>query len=225
MQLAKPHVDVGLVTDCKEAMLDFWQGPVGLPFEELLPTGGGNHQHRHGLNGSVLKLNHRRDPLPVVGPSGYRELLIAREGLLDRRDLVDPDGNRVALLPEGTGGITGIGMRVAVRDLAAQASFYVDALGLEALGARTFRCGDTLLVIEPDPDASVDVSIAGRGYRYLTIQVRDCELEHRRALEHGAREGAPPRRMGDVAVFSMVRDPDGNWIEISQRRSLTGSLD
>jgi hypothetical protein len=31
--------------------------------------------------------------------------------------------------------------------------------------------------------------------------------------------------LGDVAYISFVRDPDGNWIEISQRKSITGSLD
>ena len=34
-----------------------------------------------------------------------------------------------------------------------------------------------------------------------------------------------PVRLGDVAYISFVRDPDGNWIEISQRKSITGSLD
>ena len=29
---------------------------------------------------------------------------------------------------------------------------------------------------------------------------------------------------GDVARISFVRDPDGGWIEISQRASLTGAL-
>jgi lactoylglutathione lyase len=32
-------------------------------------------------------------------------------------------------------------------------------------------------------------------------------------------------RLGDVASISFVRDPDGNWIEVSQRKSITGSLD
>jgi lactoylglutathione lyase len=28
-----------------------------------------------------------------------------------------------------------------------------------------------------------------------------------------------------VARISMVRDPDGNWMELSQRASITGSLE
>jgi hypothetical protein len=30
--------------------------------------------------------------------------------------------------------------------------------------------------------------------------------------------------MGEVAVISFVRDPDGNFIELSQRASLLGGL-
>ena len=59
MELAKPHFDVALLTNQRDAMLAFWQQEVGLPFEELLPTGGGNQQHRHAMNGSVFKLKRR----------------------------------------------------------------------------------------------------------------------------------------------------------------------
>ena len=72
-------------------MCAFWQDRVGLPFEELLPTGGGNHQLRHGMNGSVFKLNHARDPLPGAGPSGFRTLWIARADCRDEERLEDPE--------------------------------------------------------------------------------------------------------------------------------------
>ena len=65
----------------------------------------------------------------------------------------------------------------------------------------------------------------GIGFRYLTIQVFDVVGEHRALLARGASEGFAPRRLGDVAAISFVRDPDGNWIEISQRKSITGSLE
>lgn len=32
-------------------------------------------------------------------------------------------------------------------------------------------------------------------------------------------------RLDDFAKFSMIRDPDGDWIELSQRAELVGSLD
>ena len=225
MRLAKPCVDVGLMAAGPIApMLRFWQDEVGLPFEELLPTGGGNHQHRHGLNGSVLKLNHAREGVPEAPPTGLRELWIARPGLAAERALRDPEGNRVRLVPPGTRGVEGIGLRMAVRDPAAHAAFYRDALQLEELAPDTFACGSTRLLLERDPSAGADATIRGPGYRYVTVQVFDCDGEHARILATGGREGGPPRTLGDVARFSFVRDPDGNWIEISQRKSLTGSL-
>src|SRR5438270_336429 len=112
MNLAKQHIDVGLFTDNAAPMLEFWQQRVGLAFEETLPLGGGVLQHRHAMNGSVLKLNASRDPLPAHPISGYRDLLIAREGLEKPVPLVDPDGNRVTLIPPGHHDITGIAIRV-----------------------------------------------------------------------------------------------------------------
>jgi len=226
MELAKPHVDVGVFTDALEASLAFWQDDVGLPFEELLPTGGGNRQHRHGMNGSVLKLNHPRGGLPAdASPSGYRALWIARPGLAAPRALRDPHGASVRLVPPGTEGVTGIGVRVGVRDPDAQRRFYVEGLGMRERVPGVLQCGDSLLFVEHAPDAVGDVPMVGRGFRYLTIQIRDCAAVHAAVLAGGGREGAAPRRLGDVAIISMVRDPDGNWIELSQRASLTGSLD
>jgi lactoylglutathione lyase len=223
MRLAKPQFDVGLMVRQLDPMLAFWQREVGLRFEQRLPTGGGNHQHRHAIHGSIMKLNASRDPQPETPPSGYCELWIARAGERDRA-LVDPDGNRVRLVAPGERGVVGIAMRVGVRDPDRHAAFYRDALGLEADAAGVFVCGSSRLFVEPDAEAPDDASIRGKGYRYLTIQVHDCDAETDRALRGGASLGAPPRTHGDVARFSMVRDPDGNWIEISQRRSLTGAL-
>ncbi len=224
MKLAKPHVDVGLRVRHAEAMLAFWRDEVGLEFEELLPTGGGNQQHRHAMNGSVLKLNVSREPAPDAPATGYRELWIADPGLSEVRALVDPDGNRVARVPSGHQGVVGIGVRLTVRDVEAQARFYREALELESVGDATFRCGDSLFFLEEDASASGDSSIGGTGYRYVTIQVFDCDAATDHALAHGARLAAPARTLGDVARFSMIRDPDGNWIELSQRKSLTGEL-
>jgi catechol 2,3-dioxygenase-like lactoylglutathione lyase family enzyme len=225
VNLAKPHIDVGLFTNALEPMLAFWQEVVGLAFEEVLPLGDGQRQHRHAMNGSVFKLNHSRDPLPATGSSGYRELWIARDGLAERRELRDPDGNSVVLVPRGDWGIDGIAVKLGVRDAGSFHRFYGGAVQLESAGAG-YRCGDSLLWFTHDPEApSSDSSLTGSGYRYITIQVRYCDVEHRGILERGGREGRPPVTMGSVARISFVRDPDGNWIEISQRASLTGSLE
>lgn len=224
MRLAKNFLDIGLQTNQLEPMLAFWQQEVGLPFEEMLPTGGGNRQHRHGLNGAVLKLNHARDPLPTGAPTGYRELLIAREGLGAPLNLADPDGNRVTLVPPGHEGVTAAGVRLAVSDLEASMRYYTDVLGWDAAGPSRVRCGETVLFLEEDATIQPTGDMRGVGYRYLTVQVWDCDAEHRAALERGAKEGRPPITLGTTARFSFVRDPDGNWLELSQRASLTGVL-
>ena len=224
MQLAKPAIDVGLFTNNLEAMLRFWQDEVGLPFEELLLLGGGARQHRHGMDGSVLKINEGRDALPAAPPSGYRELLIARHGLTAARTLTDPDGNLVTLVPPGTDGVTGIGVHLAVRDEAAFHHFYAEQLGLEAAGERAYRCGTSILTFAHDRAAQPAGEMRGPGYRYLTIQVRAVDSEHREMLARGVEEGRPPVTLGTTARISFIRDPGGNWIEISQRASLTGPL-
>jgi catechol 2,3-dioxygenase-like lactoylglutathione lyase family enzyme len=225
MKLAKNHVDIGLYTDNVEALLAFWQRDVGLPFEELLPLGGGARQHRHALNGSVFKLNASRDPLPAdAEPAGYRELLIARPGVTAPQQLTDPDGNRVTLVPPGMGGVTGIGVRLAVRDASAFRDFYARCLELEIVAPDRYRCGDTLLIVYQEPNVRRTEAMRGRGYRYLTVQVFDVDAEHTDLIARGVEEGRAPVTLGNVARISFIRDPDGNWIEVSQRASLTGPL-
>jgi lactoylglutathione lyase len=224
MRLAKEHIDVGVFTNRTDDMLAFWQGEVGLPFEEMLPIGGGLRQHRHAMNGSVFKLNSARDPLGEEPLSGYRELRIARAGLPSPRTLTDPDGNRVTLVPQGVSSIVGIEVVLAVRDEGAFHAFYGDALQLERAAERSYRCGDSLLTFAHDPGAVEAGRMTARNYRYITIQVWDCDAEHAGIIARGGREGRPPLTLGSTARVSFVRDPDGNWIEISQRASLTGAL-
>ena len=225
MRIAKAAIDVGLYTTNKDPMLEFWQHEIGLPFHETLPVGRGVHQLRHGIGESILKINHSRDPLPDAPPTGYRHLTIASRDIVAPRTLSDPDGNRITLVPTGHDGIDQLQMQLAVRDVDAQRDFYGRVLGLDDAGDGRFRCGVSLLKIERDAHATGDAQMRGVGYRYLTIQVFDVVGEHRAILSRGGREGSAPIRLGDVAYISFVRDPDGNWIEISQRKSITGSLD
>jgi lactoylglutathione lyase len=224
MRLAKPCIDVGILTNRGEEQLAFWQREVGLPFEERLPVRRGFVQLRHGMNGSVFKLNVVDAAIPESPLAGYRELWIAREGVAAPRSLVDPDGNRVVLVPPGQRGVTGVGVVLAVRDAAAHARFYTDALGLEPVAADAFRCGSSLYLVREDASAPADASRDGLGYRYTTIQVWDCDAETAGIVARGGTLGAPALTLGKTARFSFVRDPDGNWIEISQRASLTGPL-
>jgi len=176
------------------------------------------------MNGSVFKLNSVRDPMAAQARAGYRELLIAREGLTARRALTDPDGNVVTLVPPGDEGVTGIGVRLAVRDESAFHRFYGEVLGLETAGANAYRLGDSLLLFEHRPDAIRTGEMQAPGYRYMTVQVWDVDSEHRGLIARGAEEGRRPVTLGSTARISFIRDPDGNWIEVSQRASLTGAL-
>ena len=80
MKLAKQHLDIGLFSNKRDEQLAFWQHTVGLAYDHVGKLGGGVQQHRHHMNGSILKMNHARDPLPALAPSGIVGLQIAREG-------------------------------------------------------------------------------------------------------------------------------------------------
>ena len=224
MDLAKPRIDIGLATNDLAPMLAFWQGDVGVPLDHVLPIRRGQDQHRHDVLGSVLKINHHADPLPANPPSGYRELLIAREGVGAPRPMADPEGNRVSLVAPGYEGVSQIGVRVAVRDLAAHRRFYSEALRLPEDRPGVFRAGESLILLEESPDAPAGAQMQGPGWRYITFQVFKVDEEHARVLAQGGREALAPLTLGTTARISMVRDPDGNWIELSRRASIVGSL-
>jgi catechol 2,3-dioxygenase-like lactoylglutathione lyase family enzyme len=227
MQLAKPIIDVGLSTNNLEPMLQFWQHDAAVRFDHVLPVRRGQKQYRHEEQGSVIKLNHHAEPLPEAPPSGYRELIIARAGHETPRRLADPDGNPVRLVPLGHDGVTQIGIVMAVRSLAAHRKFYGEQLGFAEQswpGGTAFRLGDSLILLAEDPAATADPVRQARGWRYITLQVADIDAVHGELLANGVREGFAPVTLGDVARISMILDPDGNWIELSRRASIVGSL-
>lgn len=227
MELAKPAADIGLSTNNLDAMLHFWQDIAGLRFDHALPIRRGQTQHRYDALGSVVKINHHVEPLPTAAPSGYRELILAREGLAEPEHLTDPDGNRVTLTPVGHEGVRQVGIRLVVRDLQAHRRFFAQTLALpEELRAKgaAFRAGETLIILDEQHDVPVDSGIRGSGWRYITFQVFKVDEAHVRVLASGGREGLAPITLGTTARISMVLDPDGNWIELSQRASIVGAL-
>jgi len=234
MDLAKRFVDVGIFTNRLEEMQAFYGDQVRLPYEELLRVGGGVRQYRYGLLGSVLKINHSREPLPARVAGGYRRLWISDPRVPMAIPMQDPDGNEVVLAPRDK--FEQIEIEVGVTHEPDFDEFYGNALQAERLGAGRFKLGGTVICCKHDPAAvraersasknATDVIAPMRavGIRYITVQVRDCDREHRRLMSMGVWEGAAPITLGAVARISMIRDPDGNFIEISQRASLTGSI-
>src|SRR4029453_3909150 len=116
MNLAKPRIDIGFATNNAPAALAFWQNEIGLPFDHTQPIRRGYKQHPPDPRGPILKVNQVYEPLPDNPPSGYRELLIARGGIAVPQPMIDPEGNRVVLVPKGMFGIERIGIRLGVRD-------------------------------------------------------------------------------------------------------------
>lgn len=228
--LAKDALDVGLYTNQLEPMLAFWQGEAGLAFDHMIPIGGGVRQHRHDHQNGVFKLNHSRDPLPRRSARAIRRLIIATSRVSAPVSLTDPDGNRVDLAPPGHDGVDHWAVELPTRSTDAFLSFYADALGLpqapgEACGV---LCGRSLIrgVVEPDAAPSPeDEPMKALGFRYITMQVMKVDPVHARVTAAGATEGAAPRTLGETARISFVRDPMGLWIELSQRKSVTGSLE
>ena len=236
MELAKRFVDVGIFTNRLDEMRAFYGERIRLPYEELLPVGGGVRQYRYGLLGSVLKINHSRDPLPPRIAGGYRKLSISDPRTPMPMPMQDPDGNDIELVPTGQRGVNQIEIHIGVTDEAAFEKFYGEAMQAERLGAGRFKLGETILSFQRDaaavhaaksPSASaadVIASMRAVGMRYITVQVREVDAEHRRFMSMGVWEGAAPVSLGAVARISFIRDPDGNFIEISQRASLTGPI-
>jgi predicted enzyme related to lactoylglutathione lyase len=224
MELAKKQIDVGLYTNDTEAMFEFWQRKVGLALEGMQPLGQGVRQHRHGMNGSVLKLNSVRDPLPAAKQGGYRALWIASPDVAEPRTLWDSDHNEVRLVLPGYSGVNGIALKLVVSSAARFHEFYGSVMRLQPATKNAYHCGDSLLFFEEHPRAARDNPLRAKGFRYFTIQVIDVDREHAKLLERGAALGMAPVTLGETARISFIRDPDGNWIELSQRASLTGRL-
>jgi catechol 2,3-dioxygenase-like lactoylglutathione lyase family enzyme len=225
--LAKNVIYVGLSTNNLEPMLQFWQQDAGLRFDHVLPVRRGEKQYRHDALGSVIKINYHTEPLPAAAQSGYRELIVARDGVQKPRALVDPDGNRVRLVPPGHEGVAQLAIRMGVRRLDHHRKFYGDILGFTEQhwpGGTAFRLGDSLVTLEEDSAATVDPPREAPGWRYITVQVVDIDAVHSDLRSKGVREGLAPITLGNVARISMILDPDGNWIELSRRASIVGSL-
>ncbi len=224
IEIVKPQLDLGLIT-ASLGVVEFWRQESGLRFDHRLPVRRGHDQYRFDVGGSVIKINHVAGLDPEAGErTGFAELLIATDAVSPPRSLTDPDGNRFRFVAPGTQGVSQIGVRLRVPELERSLTHYRDVLGFELEAPGRLRCGDSRLLIEASPSAPTGITAPGPGWSYLTVQVRDCDAEVARIEALGARVVTRPVNLGEVARMAMVSDPDGNWLEISQRASLTGPL-
>ena len=215
MELAKDYLDIGLYTDRYEELRAFYVDGLGLGYEELLKVGAGVHQHRLSLNGAVLKLNSSRSALETAA-TNYVGVDIG----LDRAEsqsILDPDGTRILVGPGRTTCV-----HWASTDPDRLTALLSDGMGATEVGPGRLRVGGTEIALHPD--GGPVGPMRARGFRYITIQVRDVRAEHAQLLSRGWQEVRAPVRLGDTAFISFVSDFDGSPIEVSQRASLTGPL-
>jgi lactoylglutathione lyase len=221
MRLAKQHIDLGLFTADIDSHTRFWGETVGLRLDHLLPFDELWVQHRYDAHDSVIKVNRYSHPMPDYPPSGYTALTIARDGATAWEGR-HPGGQVVRVVAPGTDGVVGIGITVSTPEPARMLDFYLGALEFEQAAPNVARCGDTLLFVEQGPGGTDTEYFIGPGYRYLTVQIFDADAECDAVVRRGGRLGRAPVNFGKVARYGFVLDPDGNWIEMSARTSLTG---
>jgi predicted enzyme related to lactoylglutathione lyase len=229
VELKKPQVDVGIFTSQLEPMQAFYGEKLGLEFESVLPVGGGFRQYRYLCNGSVIKLMHSREPLRSRRPGGYETLMIATPKMAVAEALPDPDDNTIELVPPGRDDVTQLEIRIGVRDVDAFGKFYTSAFGAVDIGNNRYKIGETIFGVYHEPairsprmaafanPLEVVNAMAELGIQYVTLQVRNCDAAFSALTAAGAAAAVEPSTFGTVARISFVRDPDGNFIELSQR--------
>jgi lactoylglutathione lyase len=210
--LARRTLDIGLFSDNPD-MAGFYINELGLPFVEALPHSDTYSENFYAANGASLKINASTEPMEP-GTSGYRGLIIAREGTTGAQRFVDPDGLVVTIVPPGHDGVHQMGIVCEVPDVAAERAFLV-----EGVGARddegVLRIGETAFFLRTGGVARPTPTWR-RGFNYYVVFVSDILTAHRQLLDAGAEHSAPPLRLADRCAFSWVRTPSGNWLELVQ---------
>jgi len=221
MKLAKNHLDIGLFTNDIAAHKEFWGSTVGLRLDHELVLNDDWAQHRYDAHDSVIKINEYRKPLPNQAPSGYTGLTIASD---DNKSWLGthPGGESVKIVPRGTDGIEGIAITVTTPNRERMMDFYLNAMEFEQADTHVAKCGDSLLFVEQGMGASKSDNFIDTNFRYLTVQVFDADQACNDIVKRGGTLGRAPVSFGDIARYGFVCDPDGNWIEMSARTSLTG---
>lgn len=220
--LSKPFVDIGLFTNRGAAMRAFYGEVLGLAVMDDLDIEPGYVLHRFDARGSALKLNVLDDPLPAHRTNLVR-IVWPEEGRTSVEEVRDPDGNVIERVPMGHLDVTQAGIVACLPSLDAVERFAVGALGAERLADDRFRLGNTTLLFEVDEAAPRTGPLEAQGFTYTTVHVADTVAAHEHLIAHGCTEAIPPTPFGDITTYSFVRDPAGNWIEISRRADLAGA--
>ena len=227
--LAKPAFDIGIFTNQIDALIEFWTSHTKVQPDHVLPVTKTLTQHRHTFGDGVLKLNEVSGDLQDKPGSAFGRILFASKNVDEPQEFTDPDGNTGVLWPYDRDGIRHWALEILTPSLDTFFEFYEQTLGLmrSSVHPQAVVCGNSLLIAKVD--ASIELKKATpdlqmTGLRYFTLQVFNVDEIHRRVVELGGESGAEPRTLGKTARISFIRDPFGNWIELSQRASLTGPV-
>ena len=125
---------------------------------------------------------------------------------------------------------------ITVKDLDAATGFYRDIIGLEHLRdhrvpggvIRRFAHGDDMVVKlrlddEPPTRANPPMGFSGgaTGMRYFTLRIGDVAAAVERCVAAGLPVRVPLTEHAPGVWYAIVEDPDGTWLEISQRSEAT----
>ena len=135
----------------------------------------------------------------------------------------DSEWVEIELVPPGHEDVVGLEIINATASPAESERFWVVGLGAEVVGEGRYRIGDTLVSCLHVPGMIGPTTRTAAGLRYLTVQVFDVDAEYARLMELGFASEGPPLSLGQTARIAFVRDPDGGYVEVSQRAEITGS--
>jgi catechol 2,3-dioxygenase-like lactoylglutathione lyase family enzyme len=179
------------------------------------------------FDGIVARLDaagRRHSALPV-GDAPYRVRLTK-----------DPDGTVIELVglkaPAESRHTDRLQIGLTVSDVARSRQFYGQVLGLSeqpevalgnGLGTRyAFTWGNTTIKFWRAPDevpVRTGAPNSRAGLRTFTAVVPDIEAAHAELIAKGVPIALEPLELPGIARILFFADPDGNWIELSQRLS------
>lgn len=220
--LSKPEFDIGFFTNKLEPTLAFWRQEIGLAYEAPVHFNDGLTQYRHALGNSIVKINAAQAGVDENIPGGYGDLFIAKAGLERSETKIDPNGNKIHFVPAGLNGITHLGLEVFAKDIQAEETFFLNALGCQPEPTGSFRSGNCCVFLRPDVKRAYAGHWVSAGFRYFTVHVMRVDEAYETIINNGGSHGEKPYAIGDIAKISFVRTPAGNWIEVAQRRELAG---
>ncbi len=220
-ELAKRQLDIGTMIHDWEAGEAFWAEIVGLPYTKFEKVGGGVRQYRFDANGSVIKVNHSRNPMEPH-PTIHRRLRVVSDRVSSPKLVHDPEGVEVELVPVGHDGIVDVEVINATSDLVEARRFWIDGIGGTEIEPGRFRIGDSIIRCVEEPGLMGPTQRPAPGFRYLTVQVQHVDEAWSRLVDMGFVGESAPVSMGDTARVSFVRDPDGGFLEVSERAEFTG---